>query len=306
MTTSDFDRQEQHRQSLFFVAPEYFDATAAIPFAATTPLHRINALMCCKGAEHGWPGASFSCVEILMALHFEYRDKISTVILSKGHAAAAQYAMLHAQRTLPNGATLADYKRYDPLQCPPPDSPWRHLEAHADLHCDTGSLGTCLSTVVGMAIATPTKLFAIVLGDGELQEGQNYEALMTINHYGVENVLIVVDRNGFQSDNRCDEMMKIHDLEKVLQGFGFPTAVVTGGNDLAQVSQAVSLALERCADGSGLPTVLLCDTTKGAGTKFMPPEPHPVTKKEWQPWHTKIPSWTLCVDIVEEQLAILS
>lgn len=138
-------------------------------------LTRINALTVCKGAEHGWPAGSFSCIEILLALHHCCPDVVE-IVLSKGHAAAAQYAVLYGCGHM-DASALKSYKLG--AGCP---------EAHADIVCDTGSLGQCLSTVAGMAATARSERFAVVLGDGELQEGQVYEALMTLRHHGLRNV----------------------------------------------------------------------------------------------------------------------
>ena len=81
------------------------------------------------------------------------------------------------------------------------------IEAHADHNCDTGSLGQALSITAGMAACKRGERYAIVMGDGEMQEGQNYEALMTIKHHKLTNLTIFVDINGFQSDNQCDDIM---------------------------------------------------------------------------------------------------
>jgi len=129
---------------------------------------RINALAACKAAEHGWLGGSFSCCEIMTVLHLRCPDA-EHVILSKGHAAAMQYACMVAAGEMAPEALL-DYKRGA-----------GYPEAHADLLMDTGSLGQCLSTAAGMAAARPDSRFAVVMGDGEMQEGQVYEALMTIH-----------------------------------------------------------------------------------------------------------------------------
>lgn len=153
-------------------------------------------------------------------------------------------------------------------------------EAHADVLCDTGSLGQCLSVVAGMAASSPTKRFGVVMGDGELQEGQNYEALMTINKYKLTNVTIVVDINGFQSDNRCDEIMPILDLPQVLAGFGF-TVIEVDGHDCDEV-------LAAWQNAAGKQVAILATTVKGGGTVHMPSTVHPVTKMDFQ---VNRPAW---------------
>ena len=152
--------QDAHRNALHVVAKETIDAAAAAgDWPTVAALNRVNALASLKSAQHGWPGASFSCCEILMALHMRC-DGVAACILSKGHAAAMMYATLFAVGKM-TAAQLVLYKKGE-VGGP---------EAHADLDCDTGSLGQCLSTAAGMAMASPAKRFAVVMGDGELQEG---------------------------------------------------------------------------------------------------------------------------------------
>ena len=92
------------------------------------------------------------------------------------------------------------------------------LEAHADIFCDTGSLGQALSIAAGMAASAKNERIAVILGDGEMQEGMIYESLMSIVHHRIKNITLFVDLNGFQSDFRCDETMKIHN-EMILTGW---------------------------------------------------------------------------------------
>ena len=148
-------------QSGLFVVPKQAIVTAAQDedWKTVAALNRINALACLKSAEHGWPGASFSCTELLLSLHMRCSDA-AAIILSKGHAAAMQYATLYATGHM-SADQLTSYKAGEGAP-----------EAHADLLCDTGSLGQCLSTAAGMATASPAERFAVVMGDGELQEGQ--------------------------------------------------------------------------------------------------------------------------------------
>jgi transketolase len=102
------------------------------------------------------------------------------------------------------------------------------------MQIDTGSLGQALSTAAGIASAEklssariPTRI-AVILGDGECQEGQIYESLMSIVHMKLKNITIIVDLNGYQSDRKCDEIMPIHDLATVFKGFGFRMIFING------------------------------------------------------------------------------
>ena len=294
-----------HRSSLFIV-PRNCILKAAVEdenWKSVSALTRINALSACKGAEHGWIGASFSCIDILIAMHMRMAKYIDSVILAKGHAAAAQYAVLFNTGEF-SSEMLRQYK--NGANCP---------EAHADILCDTGSLGQCLSTVAGMASASPHKHFGVVLGDGELQEGQNYEALMTIRHHNISNITIVVDRNGFQSDNLTSEIMNIHNLERVLEGFGFSVLHVPNGHDINSLCDAIMLTIPSQSDNSNSDSkthvvpdpklyVIIADTKKASHplTSHMQTAIHPETGLLYQPWHTKVPSWQSYTTIIEEQL----
>ena len=212
------------------------------------------------------------------------QDQIDAVILAKGHAAAGQYAVMYNTGAVTH-EQLYNYKR----------GREGDLEAHADLLCDTGSLGQSLSCVAGMAAESPNKNFAVILGDGELQEGQNYEALMTINFKKLRNITICIDRNGFQSDNECNQIMPIHNLELVLQGFGFDVSIVDGHDP-----DMVLTALESTLDTSKPHRIIIFNTIKGG--IHMEPSIHPDTNMLCQPWHTKIPDWNLYITIINEKL----
>ena len=212
------------------------------------------------------------------------QDQIDAIILAKGHAAAGQYAVMYNTGAVTH-EQLYNYKR----------GREGDLEAHADLLCDTGSLGQSLSCVAGMAAESPNKNFAVILGDGELQEGQNYEALMTINFKKLRNITICIDRNGFQSDNECNQIMPIHNLELVLQGFGFDVSIVDGHDP-----DMVLTALESTLDTSKPHRIIIFNTIKGG--IHMEPSIHPDTNMLCQPWHTKIPDWNLYITIIDEKL----
>ncbi len=127
--------------------------------------------------------------------------------------------------------------------------------------------------------------FAVVLGDGELQEGQIYEALMTMRTRATRNLTIVVDANKFQSDNLCSDIKLLPDIPLLFQAFGF-TPIEINGNDAA----AVADAWQRC---DGRLAAIIAHTTKPAGTQLCAAEVNAVGSA-CQPWHTRVPSWSLC------------
>jgi len=122
---------------------------------------------------------------------------------------------------------------------------------------------------------------------------------MTIKHHNICNVTIAIDRNGYQSDNQCNEIMPIHNLELVLKGFGFDVIVVKDGHNPTHVLRALENAVS-----SINPQIVIFDTTKANGTNHMKPIIHSETNLLCQPWHTKVPRWPLYMRIVAEQLSL--
>ena len=288
--TPDQDRtiptSKRHREGLFLIPKNLLQiAIKDKNYKQLKAFNRINALTTCKSAEHGWLGASYSCMEILTV--FTLILKIPNIILAKGHAAAGQYAILFADGKL----TDNDLKNYK--------NGLNGLEAHADLMMDTGSLGQCLSSVAGMAVANRNETYVVILGDGEMQEGQIYEALMTIKKYKIKNLIAIVDLNEFQSDNRCNEIMPIHDLEMVVKGFGFNVIHVDGHSE-EEILKAYSTIVADF-DKDAL-YIIFAKTTKAGGSEFLKTSQHPVTKMECLPWHTKVPKWELYIEITNEQI----
>ena len=151
---------DDHDSALYFVSRDQLGSALSLRDLCT--VNRINSLSAIKGAEHGWLGASWSSGELLTFLHARDELPPENVVLAKGHGAAMQYAALYSQGHLEKERLYAYKDGTSPL-C---------LEAHADLVMDTGSLGQCLSKVAGIAVSRPNEVFAVILGDGELQEGQ--------------------------------------------------------------------------------------------------------------------------------------
>ncbi|HEY9069557.1 MAG TPA: hypothetical protein VIV61_04830, partial [Candidatus Ozemobacteraceae bacterium] len=247
-------------------------------------IHRLNTLAALFAARHGWLGASFSAIEILATLyHLQVGDPSrppvarDLVLLSKGHAAAAQYAILAAFGLIPV-ERLLDYKAAG------------GLPAHCDravpgVDADSGSLGQGLSKAIGIAAArrrsgNPHRCW-VLLGDGELQEGQVFESLLTHAHMGLTNCIPIIDRNHLQSDSRCADIKDARDWNGLLSGIGlrvFPC----DGHSVKAVDQAL-----RDAAGCGHPAVVLADTFKGYGTSLTSMSPD--TPRRKGDWHGRIP-----------------
>jgi transketolase len=222
----------------------------------------------------GHPGSSLSCMEILACLYYrvlrvrpedlswEERDRL---VLSKGHAAPALYAIF-----LDLGLFSAD----DGLRLRQIGSP---LQGHPDrrfgpIDASSGSLGQGASIAVGMALGArrqglTSRIFAL-LGDGEVQEGQVWEAAMAAAHYGLDNLCMIVDRNGLQHDGPVDEVMEIEPLAQKWRAFGWSVREIDG-HDCAAVVAALE---ERPAVGR--PTALIARTVKGKGVAFMENQVH--------------------------------
>jgi len=216
-------------------------------------------------------GGSLSCVELVTALYFykmNYtidnctspdRDRF---IMSKGHSVPTQYVTLALLGIIPI-EELPTIKQIGTRLQGHPDIkklPW--------LEAPTGSLGQGLSYANGIALAARLdglrfNIF-LILGDGELQEGQIWEAAMTTSHYRLTNVCVIVDRNKFQSQGEVDCMMGIEPLLEKLSAFGWRPIHVNGHN-FAEICQALDLV-------NGMqdrPIAIVADTLKGKGISFM-------------------------------------
>lgn len=240
--------------------------------------NRVNALSTIAHAGRGWLGASFSCAEILTALYFDTAEGAGTrrpdrdyILLSKGHAAAMQYAALAGLGVL----RVADLRHYKQ-----PGGPAAHPDrATPGIEANSGSLGQTLSKAAGLALGGARRVF-VVLGDGELQEGQNLEAFMTLHRHGLSQVVAIVDCNGIQTDSAVADIKPIPDLAGVLRGLGCSVQRVPG-HDMEALVRAL-----RAPPAAGKPRVLLADTRKAAGIPFM--EASSCARRAFA-WHGALP-----------------
>ena len=242
-------------------------------------------------AQSGHPGGSLSAVEFLTALYFggvlhydpEHPDspERDRFVLSKGHATPVLYA------------TLAEAGYFDTALLDSFRSLGSELQGHVvrgkppGVEMSGGALGMGLSFSLGMAMGlrldgNPARVYCL-LGDGELDEGQNWEAAMAATHFEVDHLTAIVDRNHFQNDGPGDEIMRIDPVPDKWQAFGWHVENVADGHDVEQVLAA----LERVQEVRGRPQVIIAETTKGRGVSFMEENP--------AGWHGKGPS--------DEQLA---
>jgi transketolase len=234
-------------------------------------------------AGSGHPGGSLSSVELLTALYFNVlnhrpeepnwpdRDRF---ILSKGHVCPVLYSVMARTGYFPVEELMTLRKFGSRLQGHP------NVKALPGLESSSGSLGQGLSIANGLALAAKlnNKSYRVycLMGDGELQEGQIWEAAMTAPHYGLDNVCAIVDYNNLQIDGKCDEVMGINPLAKKWESFNWHVIEIDG-HDLAQVLKAY----EEAANHKEQPSVIIAHTTKGKGVSFM---------ENVAGWHGKAPN----------------
>jgi transketolase len=226
-------------------------------------------------AGSGHPGGSLSAVEILAALYFRVlrhdpvnphwtdRDRF---ILSKGHAAPVLYAALCECGYLPESELQSLRKMDSRLQGHPECSLTPGVEMSA------GALGQGLSFATGVAIAGRLDnrgyYTFVLMGDGECDEGQVWEAAMAAAHFKLDKLIAIIDNNGIQIDGWNKDVMNIEPLNEKWKSFNW-NIIETPGNDLTRVIDA----LESAKAFSGRPTVIIAHTTKGAGVSFMENNP---------------------------------
>lgn len=227
---------------------------------------RVDVLRMIYEADAGHPGGSLSVVEILTYLYCEEARPTDYVILSKGHACAAQYAILSKLAMIEREALWKFRRTGAQLQGHPSV---RHVP---QVVTSTGSLGQGLSVGVGMALGLRHKgsdaRVYVVCGDGEMQEGIVWEAAMCAGHYGLGNLCMTVDYNRWQSDNLNENIMGIESLGARFKAFRWQAVEVANGHDFESLEIAYSMALQ-----SDAPTAIIARTIKGKGVPFMEADP---------------------------------
>ncbi len=244
---------------------------------------RRNIIKQVYGAKSGHPGGSLSCADILTVLYFQQmnidekepknpaRDRF---VLSKGHCSPALYATL-AERGFFEKKELTTFRNIE-----------GNLQGHPDMNkvpgveMTTGSLGQGLSVANGMALTSKLnhdgyRVYCL-LGDGEIEEGQVWEASMTASKYKLDNLCAILDYNHLQIDGTIEEVKGLDNIEGKFKSFGFHTIVVEGH----RIAELID-AFETAKLTKGKPTIIIAKTTKGKGVSFME------NKAEW---HGKAPS----------------
>lgn len=233
-------------------------------------------------AGSGHPGGSLSSADIVTALYFQAmnhrpqepkwpdRDRF---VLSKGHCAPILYAALARSGYFP----VEDLDRLRKIDC--------HLQGHPDMNktpgveISSGSLGQGLSVAVGIALAMrldglPGQVFTL-LGDGESQEGQVWEAVMAAGHFRLGNLTAIIDYNNLQIDGHVSDIMDVAPLPEKYEAFGWSARAIDG-HDMEAIVEAIEWS--RTTEG---PAVIVARTIKGKGVSFM---------EDLAEWHGKAPS----------------
>ena len=246
---------------------------------------RRNIVKMIHNAKSGHPGGSLSGADILTVLYekclnipkdwtsskeFETRDRF---ILSKGHASPLLYAIL-AQHGLIEEKNLMTFRKINSkLQGHPSRGYVKGVEA------STGSLGQGLSLGCGIALGlkldkNPANV-VVYMGDGELQEGSNWEAFMEASHRGLDNLIAIIDRNGLQIDGATEDVMALGDVAEKIRSFGWKVIEING-HDYSQIYNAVEEAKK-----ADKPCAIVAKTIKGKGVSFM---------ENQAGWHGKAPN----------------
>ena len=244
---------------------------------------RMGVIESTYGAKAGHPGGSLSAAEVYTYLYFkemnidpanpkwEDRDRF---VLSKGHTTPGLYSTL-AQRGFFPVEDLPTFRHID-----------SYLQGHPNMNTvpgvdmSTGSLGQGVSVATGMALAAKhtgkkNRVYSL-LGDGEIQEGQVWEAFMAAAHYKLDNLCVIIDNNGLQIDGNIADVMSPYPIVDKLVAFGFEVAAVDGHN-----FDELEAAFNKAREVKGKPFAIVMKTTKGKGVSFM---------ENNAGWHGKAPN----------------
>lgn len=255
---------------------------------------RKNIVKMVTEAKSGHPGGSLSAVEILTAIYFTQmditKDNLDSVdrdrfVLSKGHASPVLYATLAQKGFIDEKELLTFRKNNSRLQGHP------SMKKLVGVDMSTGSLGQGISTAVGMALSNKyhenNHRVYTLLGDGECQEGEVWEAAMSAAHYKLDNLLAFVDANGLQIDGKVSDVMNPSPIDEKFKAFGWHVIVLEDGNNL----EAVIEACEQAKQVKEKPTVIVAKTVKGKGVSFM---------ENQAGWHGVAPSKEQCEQALVE------
>lgn len=249
---------------------------------------RRDILRMVHAVNSGHPGGSLGCTEFLVSLYFEIMDLKEefdmdgigedVFFLSNGHISPVFYSVLARRGYFPIDELSTFRKINSRLQ----GHPTTH-EGLPGVRVASGSLGQGMSVAIGSALAkklnNDNHLVYSLHGDGELQEGQNWEAIMFAAANKVDNLIATVDRNGQQIDGPTEEVLPLGNLEEKFEAFGWYVLNLENGNDLKQVMEILEEAKSRT--GKGKPVAIIMNTEMGHGVDFM---------MHTHAWHGKAPN----------------
>lgn len=228
------------------------------------------------GSQSGHPGGSLGCTDLLTALYFKIMKHDPAfkmdgtgedlLFVSNGHISPVYYSVLARAGYFP----VSELKTFRKLNTRLQGHPTTH-EGLPGIRMSSGSLGQGLSVALGAALAKKYNKDASIVyslhGDGELDEGQNWEAAMFAAHHKVDNIIATVDWNGQQIDGPTDKVMALGNLADKFSSFGWEVLHLEKGNDMDAVVSALDQA--RSLTGKGKPVVILMKTAMGKGVDFM-------------------------------------
>ena len=233
---------------------------------------RKNVVTALHSAKSGHPGGSLSAADMLTFLYFEEMNGLDPknpnkldrdrFVLSKGHAAPGLYGVLAEKGFIPK-EDLTTLRKID-----------SYLQGHPDMKhtpgvdMSAGSLGQGISAAVGMALAgkmdnSDYRVYAM-LGDGEIEEGQVWEAAMFAGHRKLDNMVFIVDNNNLQIDGTVEDVCSPYPIDEKFKAFNFHVVTING-HDFDQIRSALNEAKET----KGMPTAIVMNTVKGKGVSFM-------------------------------------
>ncbi|WP_409526420.1 transketolase [Nitrincola sp. MINF-07-Sa-05] len=245
---------------------------------------RVISLTIANSTKLGHPGGDLSCADIMAVLFsrilYPNIDNISCpdrnrFILSKGHAALSYYSALYL-RNIISYDELMTFSAENSLFSGHPAS-----EKIKAVETSTGPLGHGLPIGVGMALAarlqnSDRKIF-VLCGDGEMQEGSNWEAAMLAGHQRLSNLVCIIDRNLFQHSKSTEDVVSLSSLPEMFHSFGWHVSLINGHN----INQLEEILTEFSENKRSKPHCIICNTVKGKGVSFM---------EEMPEWHHKIPT----------------
>ena len=244
---------------------------------------RMGIIEAVFSAKSGHPGGALSCADILTCLYFselnidpekpDMKDR-DRFVLSKGHSCPGLYSALANRGYFPV-SELKGFRHTSSIMQGHPDM--KHIKG---VDMSSGSLGQGFSCACGMALSAKInkqdyRTYALI-GDGESQEGQIWEAIMFASHYKLDNLCLIIDNNGLQIDGKVSDVMNVMPYASKLKAFGW-NVIQIDGNDIEQILDALAKAREV----KGKPTAIVAKTIKGKGVSFM---------EDQASWHGKAPN----------------